>query len=104
MACVTLKRPVDVLGSPHTVEHEPVAKRKRCGASFFPTTPPGSSHRGGDGYRGLSHYGSPLSSRSVKRPKRKLEVDEESGSSTTNTVSPFLSATPPLPTGILVIS
>ncbi|XP_064404164.1 akirin-2-like [Halichondria panicea] len=101
MACVTLKRPIDVLGSPHAVEHEPVSKRKRCGPSFFPTTPPGSSHRG-DGYRGFSHYGSPMSSRVVKRVKRKLEVDEESGPSTTGTVSPFIHATPPLPTGKLV--
>ena len=101
MACVTLKRPIDVLGSPHAVEHEPVSKRKRCGPSFFPTTPPGSSHRG-DGYRGFSHYGSPMSSRVVKRVKRKLEVDEESGPSTTGTVSPFIHATPPLPTGTFI--
>ena len=84
------------------MEHEPVAKRKRCGPSLFPTTPPGTSPRvdaAGSGFRGLSHYGSPLSSRSVKRAKRKLDVDEQCGSTSINNVSPFLSATPPLPTG-----
>lgn len=103
MACVTLKRPVEVLGSPHAVEHEPMAKRKRCGPSLFPTTPPSSCHRfhESESFRGHSHYGSPMSSIGIKRAKRKLDVDDHYSSPSTprNTVSPFLSATPPLQTG-----
>ena len=56
MACVTMKRPIDVLGSPHLAEIQPLAKRKRCGPPLFTTTP------------------SP--SRGVKRAKRRLEVDD----------------------------
>lgn len=82
MACVTLKRPVEVLGSPHLVDHQPLAKRKRCGPPLFPTTP--SPPRG------------------IKRAKRKLEVDDHYSSPSINSsaaVSPFLRATPPLETG-----
>lgn len=56
MACVTLKRPIDVLGSPHLAEIQPLAKRKRCGPPIFATTP------------------SP--SRGIKRAKRRLDVDD----------------------------
>ena len=81
MACVTLKRPIEVLGSPHLSEHQPLAKRKRCGPPLFPTTP--SSPRG------------------VKRAKRKLDVDDHYSSpvSSNTTSSPFLSATPPINSG-----
>lgn len=114
MACVTLKRPVDALGSPHLMEHEPTVKR-RCGMSMFPTTPPGinsmepyglnvcpESSRGSPGpSRHHSVCGSPLSaSRGTKRmKKRKLDIDHYSPVPSTPPVSPFLSATPPLETG-----
>ena len=85
MACVTLKRPVDVLGSPH-MDQQPLTKRKRCGPLLFPSTPSPSA--------------SP--SRGLKRVKRMLEMDDQplspmSGSA--RAVSQFLSATPPLQTG-----
>ena len=78
MACVTLKRPIDVLGSPH-LEQQPLPKRKRCGPPLFPLTP------------------SP--SRGLKRAKRLLELDEPNGSPVAKPPSPFLAATPPLQTG-----
>ena len=85
MACVTLKRPVDVLGSPH-MDQQPLTKRKRCGPLLFPSTPSPSA--------------SP--SRGLKRVKRMLEMDDQplspmSGSA--RAVSQFLSATPPFQTG-----
>lgn len=85
MACVTLKRPIDVLGSPHLAEHQPMAKRKRCGPSLFPTTPPCSPSRG----------------LGVKRIKRRLEVDDHYSppSTSSTTVSPFANAAPPIQTG-----
>ena len=85
MACVTLKRPVDVLGSPH-VEQQPLAKRKRCGPPLFPST--------------SSPSASP--SRSLKRAKRMLEMDDQPVSprfEPSRSVSQFLPATPPLHTG-----
>ena len=87
MACVTLKRPIEVLGSPHLGEHQPMAKRKRCGPSLFPTTPPCSPSRG----------------ISVKRAKRRLEVDDHYSPPTTSSAlsSPFISAAPPIQTGML---
>ena len=85
MACVTLKRPIDVLGSPHLSEIQPLAKRKRCGPPLFATTP--SPNRG------------------VKRAKRRLDVDDayspNSGPSSP-VRSPFLGAVPPTEPGILV--
>ena len=113
MACVTLKRPVEVLGSPHRMESEPMIKRRRCGMSMFPTTPPGTSTQrlgldnpqGGRVSPALSRHhslcGSPLSAtRGIKRAKRKLDVDDYSISTpTTPPVSSFLHATPPIETG-----
>lgn len=109
MTCVTLKRPIEVLGSPHMMEHEPMAKRKRCGASFFPTTPPGSRF----GRGGISSPSSPLSSyadggmaRSTKRAKRRLEVDERDSLPSANSPPPlsaFLNATPAMSRGKLQI-
>lgn len=112
MACVTLKRPVEVLGSPHRMESEPIVKRRRCGMSLFPTTPPGtgverlgSDHsQSGRVSPALSRHhslcASPLSAnRGNKRAKRKLDVDEYSLSPTVQPVSPFLHATPPVETG-----
>ena len=109
MTCVTLKRPIEVLGSPHMMEHEPMAKRKRCGASFFPTTPPGSRF----GRGGLSSPSSPYSgslggamSRSTKRAKRRLEIDDRDslpGANSPPPVSSFLNATPVLSPGKFVI-
>ena len=115
MACVTLKRPLEVLGSPHMMEHEPMAK-KRCGVSLFQTTPPGSGSRvflSGTRSCGRSSPGpsqrhsicdSPMSSsvRASKRVKRKLDLDQYSdqySSPSTPLVSPFESATPCLETG-----
>ena len=89
MACVTLKRPVDVLGSPH-MEQQPLTKRKRCGPPLFPSTPSPSA--------------SP--SRGLKRVKRMLEMDDQPLSpipGSARTVSQFLSATPPLQTGVYYI-
>lgn len=83
MACVTLKRPVDVLGSPH-VEQQPLPKRKRCGPPLFPSTPPSESSPG------------------KKKRKRFLEAEDMPISPPANTKqleSPFLQATPPLYTG-----
>ena len=106
MTCVTLKRPIEVLGSPHMMEHEPMAKRKRCGASFFPTTPPGSRF----GRGGIGSPSSPLSSnfasgvsRSAKRAKRRLEIDERDALPGTNSpppISAFLNATSTLSPGL----
>lgn len=109
MTCVTLKRPIEVLGSPHMMEHEPMAKRKRCGASFFPTTPPGSRF----GRGGISSPSSPLSSyasgggvsRSAKRAKRRLDVDDRDslpGANSPPPISSFLNATPPLSPGMRI--
>lgn len=104
MACVTLKRPIDVLGSPHMVEHEPLAKRKRCGPSLFPTTPPGSrfSHGASLGVR-PSHSVPPSMNfgRGLKRVKRKLDIDDHYSSpiSSPPSASPFLSAVQPIQTG-----
>lgn len=107
MTCVTLKRPIEVLGSPHMMEHEPMAKRKRCGASFFPTTPPGSRF----GRSGLGSPSSPFSgsvgghgamNRSAKRAKRRLEIDDRDslpGADSPPPVSSFLNATPVLSPG-----
>ena len=82
MACVTLKRPIDVLGSPHLAEIQPLAKRKRCGPPLFATTP--SPNRG------------------VKRAKRRLDPDDayspNSGPSSP-VRSPFLGAVPPTEPG-----
>ena len=87
------------------MEHEPVAK-KRCGVSLFPTTPPGrvgqhdvySSERISPAPLCHRHSfcGSPVSFRSSKRAKRKLDVDQYSLPSTPTPISPFESATPPL--------
>lgn len=113
MACVTLKRPVEVLGSPHRMESEPMVKRRRCGMSLFPTTPPGTgteriglaNSEGGRVSPALNRHhslcGSPLSvNRGTKRARRKLDVDEYSISTpTTPPVSCFLHATPPVETG-----
>ena len=83
MACVTLKRPIDVLGSPHLAEIQPLAKRKRCGPPLFATTP--SPNRG------------------VKRAKRRLEADDaytpNSSRPTSPVSSPFLGAIPPTEPG-----
>ncbi len=109
MACVTLKRPVEVLGSPHMMEHEPMVKRRRCGMSLFPTTPPGTSsgldslNNGrsspGPAYR-HSLCSSPISaSRGSKRAKRKLDIDHYDLPPTPPTISPFMSAATPLETG-----
>lgn len=108
MTCVTLKRPVEVLGSPHMMEHEPMAKRKRCGASFFPTTPPGSRF----GLGGMASPSSPVSgtlgggiSRSAKRAKRRLEIDDRDslpGANSPPPISSFLNATTPLSAGLCV--
>lgn len=94
------------------MEHEPMVKRRRCGMSLFPTTPPGtSSQQFRSEYsqngsfspvptRPHSLCGSPMSlNRGVKRAKRKLDIDEYSIPSTTPPPSPFLSATPSLETG-----
>lgn len=109
MTCVTLKRPIEVLGSPHMMEHEPMAKRKRCGASFFPTTPPGSRFgRGGVGSPSSPYSGSvggPVS-RSAKRAKRRLEIDDRDslpGANSPPPVSSFLNATPTLSPGEFVV-
>lgn len=103
MACVTMKRPVEVLGSPHAVENEPMSKRQRCGPSLFPTTPPSCNlTQDSDSFRGNFHYGSPVSiNRGIKRAKRKLDVDDHysSPSNSRNPLSPFLGATPQLQTG-----
>lgn len=112
MACVTLKRPIEALGSPHLMEHEPTVKR-RCGMSMFPTTPPGTNSEpygsnacpksGRDSPGPSRHHslcGSPLSlNRGMKRARRKLDIDHYSPTPSTPPVSPFLSATPPLETG-----
>ena len=109
MTCVTLKRPIEVLGSPHMMEHEPMAKRKRCGASFFPTTPPGSRFgRGGLGSPTSPYSGSVggVMSRSTKRAKRRLEIDDRDslpGANSPPPVSSFLNATPALSPGKFVI-
>ena len=105
MTCVTLKRPIEVLGSPHMMEHEPMAKRKRCGASFFPTTPPGSRF----GRGGIGSPSSPFSasvggamSRSTKRAKRRLDIEDRdslSGGNSPPPASSFLNATPALSPG-----
>ena len=81
MACVTLKRPIELLGSPHLVEHQPLAKRKRCGPPLFQTTP--SPNRG------------------VKRAKRKLDNDDHysSPSSSAAPVSQFLGTASPINSG-----
>ena len=110
MTCVTLKRPIEVLGSPHMMEHEPMAKRKRCGASFFPTTPPGSRF----GRGGVSSPSSPYSgslgastNRSAKRAKRRLEIDDRDslpGANSPPPLSSFLSVTPALSSGKFVRS
>ena len=113
MACVTMKRPIEMLGSPHLMELEPTAKRRRCGMSLFPTTPPGTSskhleldylQRNGRGSPDISHRrslcNSPIGvSRGSKRAKRKLDVDHYSIPPSSPPVSPFLNATPPLETG-----
>lgn len=84
-----------------------MAKRKRCGASFFPTTPPGSRF----GRGGLSGPSSPSSAsvgghggynRSTKRAKRRLEVEDRDllpGANSPPPVSSFLNATPTLSPG-----
>lgn len=105
MTCVTLKRPIDVLGSPHMMEHEPMAKRKRCGASFFPTTPPGSRF----GRATIGSPSSPLNSclsggmaKSTKRAKRRLDVDDRDslpGANSPPPISAFLNATQALSPG-----
>ncbi len=81
MACVTLKRPIDVLGSPH-VEQQPLTKRKRCGPSLFPSTPPSTGK---------------------KRLKRLLDLEDMPVSPPSDSirkpVSHFLCVTPPLQTG-----
>lgn len=82
MACVTLKRPIDVLGSPH-VEQQPLTKRKRCGPLLFPTTPPSTGK---------------------KRLKRLLDLDDmpvspSSEKSISKPPSQFLTVTPPMETG-----
>ena len=91
MACVTLKRPVDVLGSPH-MEQQPLSKRKRCGPPLFPSTPSPST--------------SP--SRGFKRVKRMLEIDDQpvspSSYGSKRTISPFLSVTPPIHTGNIIFT
>ena len=83
MACVTIKRPLEMLGSPHLMEHQPLAKRKRCGPPLFQTAH--SPNRG------------------VKRAKRKLEMDDHYSSPTRSSgvasPSPFLNAVTPLETG-----
>ena len=82
MACVTLKRPIDVLGSPR--EAQPLAKRKRCGPPLFAATP------------------SPASSRAVKRAKRKLDVDEAYSPNSgpgSPVHSPFIGAVSPVEPG-----
>lgn len=111
MACVTLKRPVDVLGSPHLMESEPTVKRRRCGMSLFPTTPPGPSSERfssdhpqcGRSSPGLTRHHvactSPMSVKGVKRAKRKLDIDHYSVPPSSPPMSPFLSATPPIETG-----
>lgn len=96
------------------MESEPMIKRRRCGMSLFPTTPPGTStQRLGleNSQSGLvspalnrhhSLCGSPLSAtRGIKRAKRKLDVEDYSVSppSTPPPVSSFLHATPPIETG-----
>ena len=81
MACVTLKRPVGVLGSPH-VEQEPSTKRRRCGPSLIPSTPPSGNSPG----------------KSYKRRKRILEVEDMPVSppapQTRQSLSPFFLNTP----------
>lgn len=109
---LTLKRPIEALGSPHLMEHEPgpMVKRRRCGMSLFPTTPPGINsgpygfpESGSSSPSSSRHHSlcvSPLSlGRGVKRVKRKLDIDHYSNTPSTPPVSPFLSATPPLETG-----
>ena len=86
-----------------------MAKRKRCGASFFPTTPPGS--RFGYGGTGMGSPSSPMSgaigggiSRSAKRAKRRLEIDDRDslpGANSPPPISSFLNATTPLSAGSL---
>jgi hypothetical protein len=81
MACVTLKRPIDVLGSPHLSEIQPLAKRKRCGPPLFAATP------------------SPGGCRGVKRAKRRLEADEAyspNSGRTSPVQSPFTGAVSPM--------
>lgn len=104
MACVTLKRPIDVLGSPHMMEHEPLAKRKRCGPSLFPTTPPGSRFKRETGLSVRPPHSVPHSmnfGRGLKRAKRKLDIDDNYSSpvSSPPSSSPFLSAVQPIQTG-----
>ena len=94
------------------MEHEPMVKRRRCGMSLFPTTPPGTSsgldYSRSDGVSpGPSNRqgpcGSPISvSRGSKRAKRKLDVDHYAIPPSSPPVSPFMSATPPLETGWLM--
>jgi hypothetical protein len=81
MACVTLKRPIDVLGSPHLAEIAPLAKRKRCGPPLFAATPSSPAGRG------------------VKRAKRRLDVDEAyspNSGPASPVPSPFVGAVPPV--------
>ena len=84
MACVTLKRPIDVLGSPHLAEIQPLAKRKRCGPPLFAATPTSPASRG------------------VKRAKRRLDVDEAyspNSGPASPVQSPFAGAVPPVDPG-----
>ena len=81
MACVTLKRPFEVLnGSPQ--HHEsPLAKRKRCGPPLQTSLPPSPAK--------------------VKRFKRMIEFEDEvpDSRSSSQVPSPFIKATPPLDSG-----
>lgn len=76
MACVTLKRPVEVLGNPHNIEQQSSPKR-RCGISLIPSTPPSGSSRN-----------------AFKKRKRCLESDPKPSNSSTPMSSSFITCSP----------
>lgn len=83
MACMTLKRPFEVLkGSPVHGDHDsPLAKRKRCGPPLQPSLPASPAR--------------------VKRLKRMLEFEEEAASAqwTSPSASPFGKVLSPIDSG-----
>ena len=88
MACMTLKRPFEVLkGSPVHGDHDsPLAKRKRCGPPLQPSLPASPAR--------------------VKRFKRMLEFEEEAASAqwTSPSASPFAKVLSPIDSGTYTLA